>query len=127
MNMDEICSAALEKICALGPPGRNIILSADELFEVFPEGAARSDSELKKALKVLSAEGYIDIKYSGGDMFCLTPLKNYLPELKKDEEEVIPPAQKDGRREFLSGFLGGFLGSALAGIIFAVIFWVWLC
>lgn len=125
--MDGICSAVLNKIFALGSPGRNIVISEDEFFDAFPDGCPRTDAELKKALKCLSAGGYIDIKYSGGDMYCVTPIKNcapeeapapvYAPPVFEAETSVQPP-----KTPFLPAFFAALAGSALGSAIVSLIF-----
>lgn len=125
--MDGICSAVLNKIYALGVPGRYFVISADEFLEAFPEDGKRDIAELKRALKNLSANGYIDIKYSSGNLYCVALLKEYA-------EEVIepPPPDETGLEEhckpdkiqktayvsiFWAAFLGGALGSGIIGAI----------
>ena len=85
--MDRICSAVLDKICSLATVGRYVIFSEDELFEAFPEDVRHDLTELKNALKKLLNAGYIDIKYSGGSLYCIAPVRKYEPE----PEPVAPP------------------------------------
>ena len=126
--MDALCIAVLDKIFSLGSPGRNIVISEDEFFEAFPEGYTRSDSELRKALKSLLSDGYIDIKYSGGDMYCVTPLKNPAPE---EEPAAIPappavqsePTSYTLKISFLPAFFAALAGSALGSALISVIFY----
>ena len=122
--MDGICSAVLNKIYALGAPGRYFVISSDEFLEVFPEDGKRDIAELKSALKKLSQDGYIDIKYSSGNMYCVALLKVYT-------EEPPPPAD-DGFEElyeptltqktaYMSAFWAAFWGSLLgSGVICAI-------
>lgn len=126
--MDGICSAVLNKINALGGVGRYFVISSDEFFEAFPEGVRRDENELKRALKALVADGYIDIKYSSGNMYCVALLKNYIaeqpaPPANDDtvdgfEDLYVPPqAQKSSLHAFWAAFAGGALGSAVVGVI----------
>ena len=75
--MDRICDAVLNKIHALSPTGRYVIIDEDELFDAFPDGSYRSFDELKRSLGFLCHEGYIDVKYSRGETYCVAPLKRY--------------------------------------------------
>lgn len=127
--MDGICSAVLNKIYALGTPGRYFIVSTDEFFEGFPEDGKRDMSELKKALKTLTAEGYIDIKYSSGNMFCVALIKEFIPQSPPveaaTEEKIATPGQNiNCGRVFFAAALGGAIGSAL---IIAIAWIVSLC
>lgn len=129
--MDRICSAILNKIYALGTAGRYFIISADEFFEAFPEDGKRDEAELKRALKSLSADGYIDIKYSSGNMYCVALLKTYTEEeppendITEDgfnEDYEYPQMQKTAYMSvFWSAFVGGALGSGIIGAIALII------
>jgi len=121
--MDRICGSVLNKINSLASLGRYVIISEDEFYESFPEDADRSDSELKRAIRFLLSGGFIDVKYSGGNMYCVAPLKKYLPE----PEEILPapvkaaetPAKtRNGLLTFLSAFFGGAAGSLIISLIF---------
>ena len=127
--MDGICSAVLNKIYSLGAVGRYFVISADEFFEAFPEDCKRDEAELKRAFKSLSSDGYIDIKYSSGNMYCVALLKTYT------EEEPEPPSDDDGLEEryepepqkhacistFWAAFAGGTLGSAVVSAIALIV------
>ena len=128
--MDGICSAILNKINALGAFGRYFVISADEFFEAFPENYERDEAELKSALKSLASGGYIDIKYSSGNMYCVALLKTFTEEVAK------PPTENDGLEEcyeppqaqksthapaFWAAFAGGALGSAIISAIALII------
>ena len=116
--MDRICGAVLNKIHALSPAGRYVIVDEDELFDAFPEGMDRSFEELKRSLTLLIKQGYIDVKYSRGEMYCIAPLKRY------EEEQISYEPQQETRRfdpVLLSAFAGGALGSLIISLIFAFV------
>ncbi len=125
--MDRIAACALEKICAAAPLGKYVILSEDEFLESFPESEKCRGDELNKALKNLKSDGYIDVKYSGGNMFCVAPLK--LPEIKPVEETAEIPVFVGGESKaggktaltFFAAMLGGALGSLIISLVFALI------
>ena len=119
--MDRICGAVLNKIHALSPAGRYVIIDEEELYDAFPEGSTRSFDELKKTLTYLLKQGYIDVKYSRGEIYCIAPLKRY-------EEEIIyeAPSEEVSSRPrldpvLISAFAGSCLGSLLISLIFAFI------
>lgn len=126
--MDGFCSAVLNKIYALGAPGRYFVVSLDEFLESLPEDCARDELQLKKTLNNLAAEGYIDVKYSSGNTYCVALLKVFT-------DDTTPPAtdgfNDDCKREkiqkstyrsvFWSAFVGGALGSAVVGAIALII------
>lgn len=124
--MDRICFAVLEKICSLAAFGRFVVFSEDELLDAFPDGEKRSEAVLRGALKTLKEYGFIDIKYSSGDLYCIAPLKNYEPEPEpvkeeiKIEEETPKPRHMRGAI-FIPAFLGGALGSLIVSLVFAFI------
>lgn len=118
--MDRICGAVLDKIYDLSPAGRYVIIAVDEFYDAFPDGSEKTFDELDRALTSLKKGGYIDLKYSRGDMYCVAPLKEYV-------EEEIPspvPSVPQGRRidmVFLSAFAGSALGCLIVSLIFAII------
>ncbi len=128
--MDRISVAVLDKICSLAPLGRYVIISEDEFFDNFPEDSEKSDTELKKALRTLVSGGFIELRYSSGNLYCAAPLKKYEPEpeplpspCEKTVETVYvkeEPKKKRGFLSFLAAFCGGALGSVIAGLIAAV-------
>lgn len=124
--MDRICCCVMEKISSLAPLGRYTVVSADELFESFPEDAEKSYSELKKALKTLGQDGYLDLKYQDGEFFCAAPLKKFV----KPEpivETALPPSPPERKKpridaRVLAAFAGGLVGSAVGSAVISVIF-----
>ena len=124
--MDRICIAVLDKIRSLAGTGRFVVFSEDELFDAFPDGEERRDATLRGALKSLKESGFIDLKYSSGNLYCIAPLKNYEPE--PIVEEIAPkPAENVPKVRYIRGatvisaFLGGALGSLIVSLIFAFI------
>lgn len=120
--MDRICGAVLDRIHALSPEGRYVIIDEDEIFEAFPDGSDRTYDELERVLTALRSGGYIDLKYSRGDMYCVAPLKAYVEELPSSPAPA--PAAAKGRRidvVFFSAFVGGALGSLIISLIFALL------
>ena len=113
--MDRICSAVLNRIHALSPAGRYVIIDEDELLEAFPDGSDRSFDELKRSLTLLIKQGYIDVKYSRGEMYCIAPLKKY-------EEEEIVFKERERRPRFDPVLISAFAGSALGSLIISLIF-----
>ena len=123
--MDKIACCVLDKINSLAPLGRYVVISADEFFESFPEDTETDGATLRKALKALSSGGFIDLKYSDGEMFCTAPLKVYEPEVPATELEVTTPPTEKKRSGwlvyFLAAFAGGAAGSFIVSLIFALI------
>lgn len=124
--MDRICFAVLEKICSLAAFGRFVVFSEDELLDAFPDGEKRSEAVLRGALKTLKEYGFIDLKYSSGDLYCIAPLKNYEPEPEPVKEEIKIEEETPKTRHmrgaiFIPAFLGGALGSLIVSLVFAFI------
>ena len=119
--MDRNCIAVLEKIHSLSPAGRYVIIAEDEFYEAFPEGCETSDRELDRVLTALRNDGYIDLKYSRGDMYCVAPLKRYVEEELPVAFVPAEPKRKKFDFVFLSAFAGGALGSLIVAVIFALI------
>ncbi len=124
--MDRICIAVLEKICSLAAFGKFVVFSEDELFDVFPDGENKTDGALRGALKSLREGGFIDLKYSSGNLYCIAPLKKYepLPEPVAEEpkiEENTPKVRHMWGAIFISAFFGGAAGSLVISLIFALL------
>ncbi|MDE6104552.1 MAG: hypothetical protein K2G38_02535 [Clostridia bacterium] len=123
--MDRICGAVFDKIRSISPVGRYVIIAEDEFLEAFPEGANADGAELDRALTALRNGGYIDVKYSRGDMYCVAALKEYEQEAPDEETEEIGEVIAERRPRvdfvFVSAFLGGALGSLLISLIFAIL------
>ena len=119
--MDRICGAVLDRIHELSPAGRYVIVAEDEFFEAFPEDCEATYEELNRVLAVLKKGGYIDLKYSRGDMYCVAPLKEYV-EAPVTSPVPVPanvPEQRVRKLDFI--FVSAFAGSALGSILTAVI------
>ena len=120
--MDRICGAVLDKINSLSPAGRYVVIAEDEFYDCFPEGGDENGDKLDKALTRLKEGGYIDVKYSRGDLFCIAPLKEFIEDEPETEEtEEVPKRRLGFNFTFASAFLGGMLGSLLISLIFALV------
>lgn len=128
--MDSNSLAVFERISAAAATGRYVVFSEDELCASLPENCEKDD-KLKDALKELKDGGYIDLKYSSGNLYCIAPLKSYSP---PTEPEPAPPltAQIEAKESenkpklkyitaafFISAFFGGALGSLIVSLAFA--------
>ena len=118
--MDGISSAVLNKLYALGDPGRYFVLSEEDFFEAFPEDCPRDGAELKRTVEKLEADGYIDVKYSGGNMYCIRLLKQP-PETyeQPEEDDGLDDYYESAERKtsHMSAFWGAFAGGALGSAI----------
>lgn len=117
--MDRISKAILGKITSASAMGRYVIITEDEFFEVFPEDCEKTYEALEKAVTSLSKNGYIDVKYSRGDVYCIAWLREYIEEVPKQPE--VPPKFNGFDRTFISAFVGGALGSLIVSLVFAFV------
>lgn len=121
--MNTLNREILAKINTSAPKGRYIILSEDEIKEAL---SAQADGEvIQKACKELYRDGYIDLKYSGGGMFCIAPLKEYTepapePENTETEREIVV-AKTGTAAAFFAALVGGALGSIITSLILSVL------
>lgn len=118
--MDRICGAVLDKICSVSPVGRYAIIAEDEFFDYFPDGSEKTCDELDRALNSLRSDGYIDVKYSRGDLYCVAPLKAHEEQTEAYEEVGVQKRSRKIDFVFLSAFAGGALGSLIISLIFAI-------
>ncbi|MDE6613625.1 MAG: hypothetical protein K2K28_03625 [Clostridia bacterium] len=123
--MDRICGAVFDKIRSISPVGRYVIIAEDEFLEAFPEGANADGAERDRALTALRNGGYIDVKYSRGDMYCVAAVKEYAEEASDEDTQEVGDVITERRPRvdfvFVSAFLGGALGSLLISLIFAIV------
>ena len=124
--MDRICIAVLDKICSLAAFGKFVVFSEDELFDAFPDGDNKTEAVLRGVLKCLKEDGFIDVKYSSGNLYCIAPLKTYTPLPETEEfapriEENMPKVRHIRGAIFISAFFGGALGSLIISLIFAIL------
>ncbi|MGN0813322.1 MAG: hypothetical protein ACI4MQ_07430 [Candidatus Coproplasma sp.] len=125
--MDDILLALSSLLVSSGTDGYKIFYE-DELTEVFPEDL-RNRETLEAALKKLTAEGCIDVKYARGEVFCIAVLKEY--KLPEEVEEVDCRDGLQAKTELnvnrvyiysaVAAFLGGMLGGCVTAIIAAVV------
>lgn len=122
--MDTINREILAKINSSAQMGVYIILSEEDIKEAL--GTQVDGEAIQKACKELYSDGYIDLKYSGGGMFCVAPLKEFVeepdpePEIFEDEQEVV--VVKTGKvTAFFAALIGGALGSLITSLILSVI------
>lgn len=126
--MDRISCCVLDKICTLAPLGRYVVFSADELFEALPDDEEATITELKKAVKALTADGYIDLKYQDGEFFCAAPIKKPRPAPPAEPQTATQPPQPTEKTKqaapvavLFAAFAGGALGSLIISLIFALV------
>ncbi len=125
--MDRICGAVLNRIHSLSPAGRYLVIDEDELLEAFPDEAEKTFDELKRVLTTLCKGGFIDVKYSRGELYCIAPLKEYTEPPAAPEPAEAEPALTEEPRRFkidavlVSAFFGSVLGSMLITLIFAFV------
>lgn len=116
--MDEICRDLTLKLKEAGAD-RYTIFYEDELLEILPEDL-RSREALEAALKKLSAENYIEVKYARGEAFCLRLLKLYdkAVELSNESAEQFSFPKKIYVVTAICAFLGAALGGAVCAAVF---------
>lgn len=118
--MEDILLALSSWLYKAGTGGYKIFFE-DEMLEAFPEDL-RTRETLEAALKKLSAEGCVDVKYVRGDAFCIAVLKEYLPpeEENDGESEDFSPSP-DFKKVYIYSALSAFLGAVAGGCVTAII------
>lgn len=118
--LDRRTSALLQTINDFCASGTYKVFSEEDFLSAFPEGWGVNAESLSQMLVYLSENGYINIKYSGGGMYCVCPLplgRSYCEREaeKKDESSV------QLRYFMAAAFFGSFAGGVLAALVFALI------
>lgn len=71
--LDKRTSALLQTINDFCSSGTYKIFSEEDFLAAFPERWGVTAESLCQMLDYLSENGYINIKYSGGGMYCILP------------------------------------------------------
>ena len=89
----------LQAVCQVAKPGEYIILSRSELAAGLPAGTERR--EIDSAMMELQADDYIAVRYSDGDVYCLTvQTKGFVAcEKIKEREEAKKEEEKQRLKE----------------------------
>lgn len=120
--MDRVSHAALEYVCKISSPGSPAVTDIADF-------KAEAEQNVSAAtIKELALNGFIKLKYSDGENFCLEPQQKgmeYILAAKGDataENEKVAACVASGKKNFLYGFLGGMLGGALAVLLAAAVY-----
>lgn len=120
--MDQVSRAALEYVCKISSPGSPAVADVDEFRQ-------EADASISSAtIKELALNGFIKLKYSDGENFCLEPQEKgtaLILAARAEANEAAnhkPTALPSAKKSFRYGFLGGIFGGALAVILAAAIY-----
>lgn len=121
--MDPVSRAALEYVCKISSPGAPAVADVDEFKK-------EADASVSAAtIKELALNGFIKLKYSDGENFCLEPQEKGTELILAARAEATqaagskkPTLSSDAKKTFLYGFLGGIFGGALALMLAAAVY-----
>lgn len=124
--MDKLNLLIFEKICSLTKHGKYIIVADDDLLECLPDDVEQNEKTLSTCLFALAEEGYIDVKYRSGEMYCLAPIKEIEPAEEPPKENDIFEGEIKSDIDYTpkfnsSAFWGAVCGGLLSGIIIALV------
>ena len=121
--LDKRTSALLQSINDFCSSGTYKIFSEEDFLSAFPDKWGGTAEARAQMLDYLSENGYINVKYSGGGMYCICPLplgRGYCEQEAEKRSECVLQL-----KYFMSAaFFGSFAGSVLGVLIFAVIYLV---
>ena len=119
--LDKRTSALLQSINDFCSSGTYKIFSEEDFLSAFPEKWGVTAEALAQMLDYLSENGYINVKYSGGGMYCICPLplgRGYCEQEAEKRSECVLQL----KYFMYAAFFGSFAGSGLGILIFAVIY-----
>lgn len=127
--MDDLKEEVLSAVDA-ATGGSFKVLDAADLLSAVPSGG--DEAEVAGALRSLSAEGYIEVRYAEGGTYCLRSLPKGRAHGERVRAERERAEREEARRRrawrrgvlavFFSALLGAFAGGCLAGALCALIF-----
>lgn len=119
--LDKRTSALLQSINDFCSSGTYKIFSEEDFLADFPQQWGVTAESLGQMLDYLSENGYINVKYSGGGMYCICPLplgRGYCEQEAEKRSDCVAQL-----KYFMSAaFFGAFAGAVLGALVFAVVF-----
>lgn len=119
--LDKRTSALLQCINDLCASGTYKIISEEDFLSAFPEKWGVNVESLNQMLVYLSENGYINVKYSGGGMFCVCPLplgRGYCEQESERRDEYLVQM----KYFMCAAFFGAFAGAVLGALVFGAAF-----
>lgn len=130
-QMDELREEVLSAVLA-ATGGSFKVLDVSDLLSCIPAEARADGAGVSDALRSLSAEGYIEVRYAEGGTYCLRSLPKGQAYGERVRAERVRAAEEGERRRrarrrglfavFVSALLGAFAGGCLAGALCALVF-----
>lgn len=128
---DVVSAEVLSALSALCPDGGYVIVSAGELKKRSKALSRLSGKELEELFALLEREGYVSLRYSDGEEFCVSLLDNSRYDSNAFTGKSVEAKAKRARfyeknegNYFLKLCLPSFFGGAVGGIIGGVIAFV---
>ena len=92
--LDKRTSALLQSINDFCSSGTYKIFSEEDFLADFPQQWGVTAESLGQMLDYLSENGYINVKYSGGGMYCICPLplgRGYCEQEAEKRSDCVAP------------------------------------
>ncbi len=112
--LDKLTQFILNKINAESD-GSFVVLDCNDFISVMPSRMSADENAFLNSIRFLYSRGYIDVKYSDDNTFCLCsmPKGRQVTDIEKNDLQN----SSFRRGVFLIAFLGGFSGAILGGLI----------
>ena len=118
--MDKLTSSILAVVNAQ-TGGAYKVMEAKDFIDALPEKTKTDETGVSNALQYLAERGFVDIRYSDRDTYCVCSLPK-----GRTFEESTGAEKARGRRDvrgqrlltFFGAMLGAFIGGCLAGLLF---------
>lgn len=116
--LDKLTQFVLNKINAESN-GSFVVLDCNDFISAMPARMTVDENAVLNSIRFLYSRGYIDVKYSDDNTFCLCSMPKGRQVTDVDKNSVYNAAFRRGI--FLTAFTGGILGAVLGGMIIIVI------
>ncbi len=121
--MDKLTSSILSVVNAQ-TGGSYKVMEAKDFIDALPEKSKTDETGVANALQYLAERGFVDIRYSERDTYCVCSLPKGRTFEESAGTEKARGKQGKGKYFWITFFgavLGAFVGGGLAGLLFLLL------
>lgn len=119
--LDKRTAALLNTVNAQCSSGGYKIFTEEDFLSCFEPAWGVTGENLSHMLDHLSENGYINVKYADGGMYCVMPMplgRSYSEREAEKENKDLKSLKCFARAAFFGGLIGGGVGSLIMFLLF---------